>query len=56
MSAAECVMTHSCERSAARRMSRPSAGMRSGCRLVSGSFSTMTSGGRGVSRATTHRM
>ena len=32
---------------------RPSAGSRSGCRLVSGSLSTISEGGRGVSRAAT---
>ena len=37
----------------ARAISRASAGSRSACRLVSGSFSTISDGGRGLSSAAT---
>jgi len=40
---------------AALRINLPNAGMRSGCRLVSGSFNTIKPGGRGVRRAAVQR-
>src|SRR5688572_21742692 len=49
-----CVTTSTCDRSAALAIKRPSAGNRSGCKLVSGSFNTSNSGGRGVNRAAIH--
>ena len=51
MSGCACETTTICVSLAAAMISLASAGKRSGCRLVSGWLSTMSSGGRGVRRA-----
>ena len=55
MSLFACVTTQTWVEADARMMSLASAGNRPGCRLVSGSFNTISDGGCGVSRDATHR-
>ena len=54
ISRAACDTTHTWLRREACTISRANAGSRSGCRLVSGSFSTISGGGRGVCSAAIH--
>ena len=51
ISAAEWVTTQICVLLAAWRIKLDKAGSRSGCKLVSGSLSTIIEGGRGVNKA-----
>ena len=55
MRSGACETTIICVFFPAARISLARGGSRSKCRLVSGSFSTISSGGRGVRRAATHK-